>query len=284
MQAGDGASDERVRRQSRGRADRACRSRPIGGVDAARGRSTRTARCACAFPTRSRDALEAMIVNTAGGMAGGDRTISTSRSSDGRRARRHHRGGREGLSLARARRRDRGQARRSARRRGCAWLPQETILFDRARLTRRIEVDLRRGRLAADGRGGGVRPRGMGEAVRAGRVHRPLAGAARRPAAVRRDGAARRRDRARCCASRRSRPAASRSRPCWSCRAIDGDGRAVRARRTFWARSAMSAWNGLAVARLCAKDGAGLRRDLAAVLAALGGGAAAALAELRARR
>ena len=33
----------------------------------------------------------------------------------------------------------------------------------------------------------------------------------------------------------------------------------------------ISAWNGLAVARLCAKDGAALRGDLAAVLTALGG-------------
>ena len=33
----------------------------------------------------------------------------------------------------------------------------------------------------------------------------------------------------------------------------------------------VSAWNGLAVARLCAKDGAELRGDLAAVVAALGG-------------
>ena len=32
----------------------------------------------------------------------------------------------------------------------------------------------------------------------------------------------------------------------------------------------ISAWNGLAVARLCARDGATLRHDLIAVLAALG--------------
>jgi urease accessory protein len=32
----------------------------------------------------------------------------------------------------------------------------------------------------------------------------------------------------------------------------------------------ISAWNGIAVARLCAKDGAALRHDLIAVLAALG--------------
>jgi urease accessory protein len=32
----------------------------------------------------------------------------------------------------------------------------------------------------------------------------------------------------------------------------------------------ISAWNGIAVARLCAKDGAQLRHDLIALLAALG--------------
>ena len=43
----------------------------------------------------------------------------------------------------------------------------------------------------------------------------------------------------------------------------------------------ISAWNGIAVARLCAQDGAALRHDLIALLAALGAHAAAALAELR---
>ena len=75
-----------------------------------------------------------------------------------------------------------------------AWLPQETILFDRARLSRRIDVDL-----AADaslvlaealvfGRSA------MGEAVRGGLARRPLARPARRAAGVRRERAARRRD------------------------------------------------------------------------------------------
>jgi urease accessory protein len=41
---------------------------------------------------------------------------------------------------------------------------------------------------------------------------------------------------------------------------------------SFSGEVAISAWNGLAVARLCAKDGAALRGDLAAVLTALGGG------------
>ena len=39
---------------------------------------------------------------------------------------------------------------------------------------------------------------------------------------------------------------------------------------TFSGEVGISAWNGLAVARLCAKDGATLRRDLITVLAALG--------------
>jgi urease accessory protein len=46
---------------------------------------------------------------------------------------------------------------------------------------------------------------------------------------------------------------------------------AVRA-QTFSGEVGVSTWNGLAVARLAARDGAVLRRDLAAVLAALDGG------------
>ena len=44
----------------------------------------------------------------------------------------------------------------------------------------------------------------------------------------------------------------------------------VRAVANFCGEVGVSAWNGLAVARLCAKDGAALRHDLAAVLAAVG--------------
>ncbi|HVG52287.1 MAG TPA: urease accessory protein UreD, partial [Xanthobacteraceae bacterium] len=40
---------------------------------------------------------------------------------------------------------------------------------------------------------------------------------------------------------------------------------------SFSGEVGISAWNGLAVARLCAKDGTALRGDLAAVLTALGG-------------
>ena len=51
----------------------------------------------------------------------------------------------------------------------------------------------------------------------------------------------------------------------------DGTLAAVRALAEHFAGEVgISAWNGIAVARLCAKDGAALRHDLIAVLAALG--------------
>jgi urease accessory protein len=55
--------------------------------------------------------------------------------------------------------------------------------------------------------------------------------------------------------------------------AVPGDDAAVERVRaqTFCGEVGVSAWNGLAVARLCAKDGASLRRDLAAVAGAFGG-------------
>ncbi len=55
--------------------------------------------------------------------------------------------------------------------------------------------------------------------------------------------------------------------------AVSGDAAMIeRARaQTLCGEVGVSAWNGLAVARLCAKDGASLRRDLAMVVTALGG-------------
>ena len=54
------------------RAGSCCRLQAHGGVTR-RGRSTSMARCACGFPNAYDGALEAVFVNTAGGMAGGDR-------------------------------------------------------------------------------------------------------------------------------------------------------------------------------------------------------------------
>ena len=122
--------------------------------------------------------------------------------------------------------------------------------------------------VAADGRGRGVRPLGDGRGGAARRADRPLAGAARRQAGVRRDRAARRCDRATGSPNPRWRTAASRLRPCSLSPVDEAAVERVRA-ASFAGEVGVSAWNGLAVARLCAKDGAALRRDLAAVLTAL---------------
>ena len=85
--------------------------------------------------TPRRRALEAVIVNTAGGIAGGDRHRPRHRrSSDGAALAVTTAAAEKVYRALGPRRRDRRQARRSARARGCRWLPQETILFDRARL------------------------------------------------------------------------------------------------------------------------------------------------------
>ena len=102
---------------------------------------TRTARCACASRMRAADALEAVIVNTGGGMTGGDRFAIDIALA-------------EGASLVAGT----AAAEKIYRSTGpdtemdvnltvganakLVWLPQETILFDRARLSRRIEIDL----------------------------------------------------------------------------------------------------------------------------------------------
>ena len=93
------------------------------------------------FPSPETDALSAVLVNTAGGVAGGDRfsvsidtgagsalTLTTAAADKVYRS--HGPAAAIDVSL---------RAEAGAR---LAWLPQETILFDRARLWRRIDIDL----------------------------------------------------------------------------------------------------------------------------------------------
>ena len=166
-----------------------------------------------------------------------------------------------------------------------AWLPQETILFDRARLSRRIDVDLADDASLLLAEAVVFGRSAMGEAMHDGffadrwRVRRGgklvFADGARLDGAIARKlGAAGGR-----------RRAASPSPPCWWRPAGRPTLAAVRALQAqFAGEVGISAWNGIAVARLCAKDGAALRHDLIAVLAALGAARAAALAETEARR
>lgn len=220
------------------------------------------------FPNTDRGVLEAMLVNTAGGVAGGDRHSLDIRVEDGAAltmttaaAERVYRAIGADAEIA-------VKLSVGARGRLC-WLPQETILFDRARLSRRIEVEL-----AADaslvmaeaivfGRAA------MGEAVEQGaltdrwRVRR--GGELVFAETMRLDGPI---------ARMLAEPAvAGGGAAVASVLAIPGDQAMVERARTltFCGEVGVSSWNGLAAARLCAKDGQSLRRDLAALAAAFGG-------------
>jgi urease accessory protein len=93
------------------------------------------------FPSPDRDGLSAVFVNTAGGVAGGDRFDIEIATSEGARLT---------VTTAAAEKiyRSHGpDARLDIRLRAqagshLAWLPQETILFDRARVSRSFEIDL----------------------------------------------------------------------------------------------------------------------------------------------
>jgi urease accessory protein len=220
------------------------------------------------FPNASAHALEAMIVNTAGGIAGGDRHDLDISVGDGASLR---------VTTAAAEKiyRALGPAAeitvKLAAGAGAvlSWLPQETILFDRARLTRRIDVDLAPDATLMMAEAVVFGRSAMGEAVEEGaftdrwRVRRE--GRLVFAETVRLDGAI---------ARMLAEPAvAGGGIAIATVLAVPGDQAMVeRARaQTFCGEVGLSTWNGLAVARLCAKDGASLRRDMAAVIAALGG-------------
>lgn len=220
------------------------------------------------FPNVFGDALEAMIVNTAGGIAGGDRhdlemaagegaslTVTTAAAEKVYRA--IEPDAEITVKLAAA-----------ANARLC-WLPQETILFDRARLARKIDVELDDSATLLMAEAVVFGRTAMGERMEEGaftdcwRVRR--GGRLVFAETVRLDGAiAKRLDEA---------AVAGGGVAIATVLAVPGDDAAVERVRaqTFCGEVGVSAWNGLAVARLCAKDGASLRRDLAAVAGALGG-------------
>src|SRR5580704_13740103 len=93
------------------------------------------------FPSPEAEGLSAMFVNTAGGVAGGDRFDIDIATGEGARL---------AVTTAAAEKvyRTDGPAARlnislkAAANSHLAWLPQETILFDRARVLRRFDIDL----------------------------------------------------------------------------------------------------------------------------------------------
>ncbi len=222
------------------------------------------------FPrAERRDALDAVLVNTAGGMTGGDRADIDIKVGAGARltvttaaAEKIYRSlgadTRIGVTL------DVGAGG------ALAWLPQETILFDQVRLRRSIDVELARegSLLLAEavvfGRSA------MGEIVVSGhfsdRWRVRIGGKLVFAETVRLDGDIARHLAARAIAGGGVAVASMIKFP-----GDDNDVAAVRAMAdSFAGEVGISAWNGFAVARLIAGDGAALRRDMIATLTALG--------------
>jgi urease accessory protein len=221
------------------------------------------------FPHRTGSELEAILVNTAGGMTGGDR-FALDLAVDA---------GAEllfGTTAAEKIYRSLGPATNIAVRIAVApgaslrWLPQETILFDRARLDRRIDIELAEGATLVLAEAVVFGRAAMGEVVEDGaltdRWHLRIGGRLVLAESVQLSGAI---------AQTLARPAAAAGgRAIGTVLLAPGDAGQVDAVRAlaFSCEVGASAWNGIAVVRLVASDAVALRRDLAAVLAAVRAG------------
>ncbi len=224
------------------------------------------------FPHRDGAALDAVIVNTGGGMTGGDRfalAVNVGAGAD--------------VSVTTA------AAEKIYRSLGpdtvldlnltvasggrLTWLPQETILFDRARLRRKIDVDLAPDASLLLAEASIFGRSAMGETVRSGsfsdRWRVRVGGSLVFADAIRLDGAIAR--------SLAAPAAAVGGAAVASVLKMPGTEECVAAVRAlqqdFIGEVGASAWNGLLALRCIATDGAMLRHDLAKVLAALGSGA-----------
>jgi urease accessory protein len=143
-------------------------------------------------------------------------------------------------------------------------------LFDRARLSRRINVNMAAGATLVMAEAIVFGRSAMGEVVQEGRLidrwRIRHGGRLLFAESVRLDGTI---------ARKLAQPAiAAGAVAVATVLAVPGDEEMVAAARArdkqFVGEVGISAWNGIAVARLCASDGAGLRHDLAVLLSALG--------------
>jgi urease accessory protein len=217
------------------------------------------------FPSPEGDGLSAVFVNTAGGIAGGDRfEVAIAAGEDTRLA----------VTTAAAEKVYRAEgppaqldiALKAAAGAHLTWLPQETILFDRARLSRRIEIDLADSaslllcEIVVFGRAA------MGERVRRGqfvdRWRLRRGGRLVFAETVRLDGDI---------GEKLDRPAvANGGVAVGTALMVPGDEALVERIRmlsgSFGGEVGLSAWNGFAMARFCAQDAARLRADMMAVI------------------
>lgn len=217
------------------------------------------------FPSPEQKGLSAVFVNTAGGVAGGDRFDIDVRAGDGahltvttaaaEKVYRSH-GPEAQVNIAL-------RAGRDAR---LAWLPQETIVFDQARVARRIDIDLSQSaslllsEIVVFGRAA------MGEIMARGsfidRWRMRIGGKLVFAETVRLDG-----DIAGMLARR---AVANGGVAIGTALIVPGDEAIVEcvreASEAFGAEVGISSWNGFAMARFCAQDTAKLRADMMKVL------------------
>jgi urease accessory protein len=212
--------------------------------------------------------LEAVIVNTGGGMTGGDRfSIDMAVEDDAAllaattAAEKIYRSTGPDTELA--------VTLSLGARSSLAWLPQETILFDRARLNRRIDIDM-----AGDaslllceavvfGRAAMGETVGQGRLIDRWRLRR--GGALVYAETVRLDGAIG--DTLAEAAVANGAVALATVLVAPGDEAVAETVRALSGQ--FAGEVGVSAWNGIAVVRFCARDGAALRHDIIRVLTAL---------------
>ena len=217
------------------------------------------------FPSPEDDGLSAVFINTAGGIAGGDHfDIAISAGEDARLT----------LTTAAAEKIYRATDARAqldislkaASRARLVWLPQETILFDRARISRRIDIDLAEDaslllcEIVVFGRAAMGERMERGEFVDRWRLRR--GGRLVFAETVRLDGDI---------GAKLARPAVAKGGlAIGTALIVPGDEAIVERIReaadSFGGEVGISAWNGFAMARFCAQDAAALRADMMTVL------------------
>jgi urease accessory protein len=224
------------------------------------------------FPSPEAEGLSAVFVNTAGGIAGGDRFDIDIATGEGSRLT---------VTTAAAEKIYRAQgapsqiniALKAAAGSHLAWLPQETILFDRVRVSRRIDIDLAETaslllcEIVIFGRAAMGERMLSGEFVDRWRLKR--GGRLVFAETIRLDGDI---------GEKLTRPAIAKGGVAIGTALIaPGDEALVERIRelseSFGGEVGISAWNGFAMARFCAQDAARLRADMMAVLGRASGSA-----------
>ncbi|WP_448034646.1 urease accessory protein UreD [Bradyrhizobium liaoningense] len=221
------------------------------------------------FPSPENEGLSGVFVNTAGGVAGGDRFDIEISASDGSRltlttaaAEKVYRAPGPAAQL--------GIALKAAAGARLAWLPQETILFDRARVHRRFDIELDENaslllcEIVVFGRTAMGERMEQGEFVDRWRLSR--GGKLVFAETVRLDGDI---------GAKLARSAVAKGGAAiGTALIVPGDEALVErireASESFSGEVGISAWNGFAMARFCAQDAARLRADMMAVLARTG--------------